>query len=324
MPYPLLKAIAAAVVLLGTAVAPSAQDFPTKSITWIVPYTPGGITDTRARQIGEVLAEELGQTVLIENRPGAGGTVGLGAAARSRPDGYTVVYGTLGTLAAAPSLYKDLPYNPLEDFVPIHMMANSNLTVIAHPDRPYNTLAELAAYAKEHPGEVTVGLSGIGTMTHLASELFMNTAGIEMLKVPYQGSSPAMTDLVGGRLDVVFDYQVSTQGHFDAGSVKILGVTSPERMEAFPDAPTMAESGFGDATTGSWAGLYAPAGTPPEVVAILTDAFDKAMKSDTITTELMKSGSEPLDMDGQEMTDFLAKELETWTRVIKDAGISQN
>jgi len=311
---------AGAALALGAGAA-SAQDYPTKPVTWIVPYTPGGITDTRSRLIAEEFGKALGQNVVVENKPGAGGTLGLEYVARAEPDGYTVVYGTLGTLAAAPSLYKDLRYDPVADFAPIHMMAESPNTLIAYHERPYNTPAELVEYAKEHPGEVTVGLAGIGTGTHLASELFANATGVELLQVPYQGSAPMLNDLIAGRLDIAFDYAVSTLGHVQSGSVKVLGVTSEERLDLFPDAMTMKEAGIPDATTGSWSGLFAPAGTPQERIDILTEAFDAAMKSEPVVAAMQKVQSLPMDMDGEEMGNFVASEKERWTKIIQAAGI---
>ncbi|ASM74998.1 Bug family tripartite tricarboxylate transporter substrate binding protein [Pseudosulfitobacter pseudonitzschiae] len=318
------------IIRLGTAVALSlgastvvAQDFPTKPVTWIVPYSPGGITDTRARLIAAEFGKALGQTVIVENKPGAGGTLGVEYVARSDPDGYTIIYGSLGTQAAAPSLYADLRYNSLEDFVPVHMMGSSPNTLIAYKDMPYNTPAELVDYAKAHPGEVTVGLAGIGTGTHLASELFANAARIEVLHVPYKGSAPMLNDLIAGRLDIAFDYPVSTLGHVQSGAVKVLGVTSAERLALFPDAPTMAEAGFPDAETGSWSGIFAPAGTPPERVEILADAFAAAMESPEVKDAFDKVQSEVWMMRGEEMQTYVAEEIERWTRIISDAGIEK-
>lgn len=314
-------AVAGAFALTGTSLM--AQDFPSKPITWIVPYTPGGITDTRSRLIAEEFGKALGQTVVVENKPGAGGTLGLEYVARAEPDGYTIIYGTLGTLAAAPSLYQTLRYDPVEDFEPIHMMGSSPNTLIAYHERPYNTPAELVEYAKEHPGEVTVGLAGIGTGTHLASELFANAAGVEFLQVPYKGSAPMLNDLIAGRLDIAFDYAISTLGHVEAGSVKVLGVTSEERIGLFPDAMTMSEAGLPDATTGSWSGIFAPGGTPPERVEILADAFATAMESQVVVDAFNKVQSEIWMMRGEEMEELVSSELVRWTQIIEAAGIEK-
>ena len=317
-----LKYIAAGALVLS-ATATYAQDFPSKPITWIVPYTPGGITDTRSRLIADEFGKALGGTVIVENKPGAGGTLGVEYVSRAEPDGYTIIYGSLGTFAAAPSLYKTLRYDSVKDFAPIHMMALSPNTLIAYKDRPYNTPEELVAYAKEHPGEVTVGLAGIGTGTHLASELFANAAGIEFLQVPYKGSAPMLNDLIAGRLDIAFDYAVSTAGHVESGSVKVLGVTSEQRLDLFPDAKTMIEAGIPEATTGSWSGIMAPAGTPPERIKILTDAFDTAMKSAPVVEAMARVQSQMVDMDGEEMGAFIAAERDRWSMIIEKAGIEK-
>ncbi|WP_121062390.1 Bug family tripartite tricarboxylate transporter substrate binding protein [Chachezhania antarctica] len=318
-----LGKLAAASAVVLAAGAAQAQDFPAKPVTWIVPYTPGGITDTRSRLIADEFGKALGQTVVVENKPGAGGTLGLEYVARADADGYTIIYGTLGTLAAAPSLYEDLRYDSLADFEPVHMMGSSPNTVIAYKDTPYSTPEELIAYAKEHPGEVTVGLAGIGTGTHLASELFANAAGIELLQVPYKGSAPMLNDLIAGRLDVAFDYPVSTLGHVQSGSVKVLGVTSAERLALFPDAPTMTEAGLPEAETGSWSGIFVPAGTPPERVEILADAFATAMESDAVKDAFDKVQSEIWMMRGQEMKDHVSAEQDRWSQIIESAGIEK-
>ncbi|GAA6189520.1 tripartite tricarboxylate transporter substrate binding protein [Litorivita sp. NS0012-18] len=317
-----LKHIAAGALVLS-ATATYADDFPSKPITWIVPYTPGGITDTRSRLIADEFGKALGETVIVENKPGAGGTLGVEYVSRADPDGYTIIYGSLGTFAAAPSLYKTLRYDSVKDFAPIHMMALSPNTLIAYKDRPYNTPEELVAYAKEHPGEVTVGLAGIGTGTHLASELFANAAGVEFLQVPYKGSAPMLNDLIAGRLDIAFDYAVSTAGHVESGSVKVLGVTSEQRLDLFPDAKTMIEAGIPEATTGSWSGIMAPAGTPPERIKILIDAFDTAMKSAPVVEAMARVQSQMVDMDGEEMGTFIAAERDRWSMIIEKAGIEK-
>jgi tripartite-type tricarboxylate transporter receptor subunit TctC len=318
----LINGIAAGAMLMTASVV-AAEDFPSKPVTWIVPYTPGGITDTRSRLIASEFSKALGQTVVVENKPGAGGTLGVEYVARSDPDGYTIIYGSLGTLAAAPSLYSTLRYDSVKDFAPIHMMGASPNTLIAYKDRPYNTPEELVAYAKEHPGEVSVGLAGIGTGTHLASELFANAAGVEFLQVPYKGSAPMLNDLIAGRLDIAFDYALSTAGHAKSGAVKVLGVTSPARLDIFPDAKTMNEAGIPGATTGSWSGILAPAGTPPERIAVLTVAFDTAMKSPAVVEAFARVQSQFMDMDGDEMAAHIASERDRWSAIIQEAGIEK-
>lgn len=316
----IIAGLAAAGIVAAMA-APAAAEFPDRPITWVVPYTPGGITDTGSRIIAEVLSKELGQPVVVENRPGAGGMVGTEYVARAEPDGYTLIYGTQGTMAANVSLRNQLNYDPLADFIPIHGMGNSVNTVVTYADAPFDTIEELVAYGKENPGELNFGSAGVGTSTHLSMELFKTIAGIEGLHVPYKGSAPAMNDLLAGRVDVLFDYPVSSLGHAEAGTLKVLAVNSPERIDILPDAPTLAEAGYPDATAGSWSMIMVPAGTPEDRVKILTDAAEKAITSDTVKDYYHKYGSTLLLVKGEEATDFIKSEIDRWADVIETAGV---
>ena len=208
-----------------------AENFPSRPITWIVPFAPGGITDTTSRLVAEEMAKSLGQSVLIDNRGGAGGTVGTEQAARSNPDGYTILYGTQGTMAANVSLRKNLSYDPLTSFLPVHLMAETPNIFVAYQGAPYNSVSEFVAYAKKHPGKVTYSSAGVGTGTHLVAELFKTVTGIDMLHVPYKGSAPALNDLIAGRVDVMFDYPVSVGPHVEAGKLKVLATTAPARLK---------------------------------------------------------------------------------------------
>ncbi|SDX66809.1 Tripartite-type tricarboxylate transporter, receptor component TctC [Albimonas donghaensis] len=317
----IIATLAAAGVVAGLTAVPAAAQFPDRPITWVVPYTPGGITDTGSRIIAEVLGKELGQTVVVENRPGAGGMVGTEYVARAEPDGYTILYGTQGTMAANVSLRKALKYDPLTDFAPVHGMGASVNTVVTYADAPYSTIQELVDYGKAHPGELNFGSAGVGTSTHLSMELFKTIAGIEGLHVPYKGSAPAMNDLLAGRVDVLFDYPVSSLGHAEAGTLKVLAVNSPERIAILPDAPTLAESGYPDATAGSWSMIMVPAGVPEDRMKILTDAAEKAIRSDTVKNYYEKYGSTLLLVKGDAATDFIEAEIDRWADVIATAGV---
>ncbi|MDI1264682.1 MAG: tripartite tricarboxylate transporter substrate binding protein, partial [bacterium] len=214
-------------------VAPAfAEDFPNRPITWVVPFAPGGITDTTSRIVAEEMGKTLGQTVLIDNRGGGGGTVGTEQVARSKPDGYTMIYGTQGTMAANVTLRKNLSYDPLTTFLPVHLVGESPNLFVAFHGAPYNTVQEFIAYAKANPGKVTFSSSGVGTATHLVAELFKSVAGIEMQHVPYRGSAPALNDLIAGRVDVMFDYPVSVGPHVDARKLKVMATTAPDRLKA--------------------------------------------------------------------------------------------
>jgi tripartite-type tricarboxylate transporter receptor subunit TctC len=301
----------------------SAEDFPNRPITWVVPFTPGGITDTTARMVADEMTKFLGQNVLIDNRGGAGGTVGTEQVARSNPDGYTLIYGTQGTMAANVTLRKSLPYDPLKSFLPVHMVGQSPNVFVAFAGAPYNTVAELVAYAKQSPGKVTFASSGAGTATHLVAELFKTVAGIDMLHVPYKGSAPALNDLITGRVDVMFDYQVAVGPHVDAGKLKVLAVTAPERMRAMPNAPTMAELGLRDMTTESWSCIMVATGTPAAVVDRLAAATRAAMTSERVRTHFEKIGTRPLLMQKAEMIPFIESEIKRWGGVIEKAGLEK-
>jgi tripartite-type tricarboxylate transporter receptor subunit TctC len=318
--YALLATLFAAFL---TAPTVSAQDFPNRPITWVVPFTPGGITDTNARIVAEELSRLLGQSVLIDNRGGAGGTVGTEQVARANPDGYTLIYATQGTMAANVSLRKNLPYDPLTSFVPVHLLAETPNVFVAFHGTPFNTVQELIAYAKQHPGKLTYSSSGAGTGTHLVAELFKSVAGVEMLRVPYKGSAPALNDLISGRVDVMFDYPVSVGPHVEAGKLKVLAVTSAARLSTMPNAPTMAELGLREITTESWSGIMVPAGTPAPVVDRLAAAAHAALTSDRVRGRLEKLGSRPMMQQKEEVRPFIEKEIGRWAAVIAKAGLEK-
>src|SRR6187402_1356112 len=305
----------------GVVASAAAEEFPNRPITWIVPFTPGGITDTTSRLVAEEMSKSLGQTVLIDNRGGAGGTVGTEQAARSRPDGYTIIYGTQGTMAANVTLRKNLSYDPLTSFLPVHLVGESPNLFVAFVDAPYNSVPEFIAYAKQNPGKVTFSSSGVGTATHLVAELFKTVAGIEMQHVPYRGSAPALNDLIAGRVDVMFDYPVSVGPHVDAGKLKVLATTSPDRLRAYPNVPTMADLGMKDMTTQSWSSIMVPAGTPAVVVDRLAAAAHAALTSERVRTHFEKVGTRPMTLQKAEMVPFIEKEIVRWRDVIERAGL---
>ncbi len=318
--YLFLTTLFAAFNLISPA---SAQQFPSRPITWIVPFTPGGITDTTSRMVAEEMSKSLGQTVLIDNRGGAGGTVGTEQAARAAPDGYTILYGTQGTMAANVTLRKNLSYDPLKSFLPVHMMAQSPTIFVAYEGAPYNSVSEFIAYAKQHPGKVTFSSAGVGTGTHLVAELFKTVAGVDMLHVPYKGSAPALNDLITGRVDVMFDYQVAVGPHIDAGKLKVLATTAPERMKSMPKVPTMAELGWKDMTTESWSSIMVPAGTPAPIVDRLAAAAHAALTSERIRTHFEKVGTSMMLLQKGEATPFIEKEIKRWADVIEKAGLEK-
>jgi tripartite-type tricarboxylate transporter receptor subunit TctC len=301
----------------------SAEEFPSRPITWVVPFAPGGITDTTSRIVAEEMAKTLGQSVLIDNRGGAGGTVGTEQVARAKPDGYTMIYGTQGTMAANVTLRKELSYDPLKSFLPVHLVGESPNLFVAFEGAPYNSVPEFIAYAKANPGKVTFSSSGVGTATHLVAELFKTVTGIEMLHVPYKGSAPALNDLIAGRLDVMFDYPVSVGPHVEAGKLKVLATTAPERLRAFPNTPTMAELGLKEMTTQSWSSIMVPAGTPAPVVDRLAAAAHAALTSERVRAHFERVGTRPMMQQKAEMIPFIEQEIKRWGDVIERAKLEK-
>jgi tripartite-type tricarboxylate transporter receptor subunit TctC len=301
----------------------SAEEFPGRPVTWVVPFAPGGITDTTSRVVAEEMSKILGQTVLIDNRAGSGGVVGTEQVARAKPDGYTMIYGTQGTMAANVTLRKSLPYDPLTSFLPVHLVGESPNLFVAFADAPYKTVAEFIAYAKQNPGKVTFSSSGVGTATHLVAELFKTVAGVEMQHVPYRGSAPALNDLIAGRVDVMFDYPVAVGPHVEAGKLKVLATTAPDRLRAYADVPTMAELGLKEMTTQSWSSIMVPAGTPAPIVDKLAAAAHAALTSERVRSHFERFGTRPMTQQKAEMIPFIEQEIVRWRDVIERAGLEK-
>ncbi|WP_245152313.1 Bug family tripartite tricarboxylate transporter substrate binding protein [Allopusillimonas soli] len=268
------------------------------------------------------LSEDLGQPVVVENKPGAGGQLGTEAVARASNDGYTILYGTQGTIAAAPALYKTLAYNPDKDFVPVHAMFATPNILVSAKNRPYKSVKELVSYAKAHPEKVNMASSGMGTGSHMTGESFQMAAGIKMLHVPYKGSAPALNDLLGGQVDVLFDYPVSSGPHIKSGDLIALAVTANKRLASFPDIPSIVEAGYPQAVNSSWSGIFVPAGTPSEIVNRLSAAIDKALASEEIKEYASKYGAEILaDLSGTKFTKFIQEERKHWQDVVDYSGV---
>lgn len=304
-----------------TAGALRAETYPERAITWIVPFTPGGITDTSSRVVGDELSKALGQPVVIENRPGAGSMIGTEMGARAKPDGYTLVYGTQGSISSAPYLYTGLKFDPHTDLIPVHGIATSHNIIVTHPKAPFKTIPELVEYAKANPGKVNFGSAGNSTASHLLMELFLQAAEIDGLHVPYNGSAPAITDLLAGRVDVVFDYAISSLDHVTSGKLVALATNGPERHPIFPETPTMTEVGFAGATAGTYSMLFVPKGTPQDRVDTLISAMKTAVASAAVTGYLNNNGSRLLDVSGAEAVEFIKEQNVVWGRLIKDSGI---
>jgi tripartite-type tricarboxylate transporter receptor subunit TctC len=303
-----------------TALPAAAQAYPTKPITIVVPFAAGGTTDILARVIGEALKKELGQPVVIDNRAGAGGNIGAALAAKAVPDGHTLFMGTVGTHAINAALYKKLSFDPVKDFAPLTRVAMVPNLLVANPARPYKTVKELVAYAKSKPGQVTFGSSGNGSSIHLSGELFNSLAKVDMIHVPYKGSAPAVTDLVGGQIDIMFDNMPSAIQHVRNGRLRAIAVTTAKRSPELPDVPTIAEAGVPGYEATSWFGMFAPAATPAPVVAKLNAALVKVLADADVKKKLAEQGAEPYSEKPEQFAEFIRKESAKWSQVVKAAG----
>jgi tripartite-type tricarboxylate transporter receptor subunit TctC len=313
--------LAASVVLVGAAQAAD-DNWPSRPITFVVPFTPGGVTDNTSRTMAKILEEKLGQPVVVENKPGAGGSLGVDYAAHQPPDGYTMIYGTSGTQAANLALYKNVRYDPVKDFVPVHGMTNTPLVLVVNPDRPFKTVPELIAYAKAHPGKLNFGSAGTGTGTHLTAELFQTATGTKMTHVPYKGSSPALTDVMAGNLDLMFDYQAVVMPFIQAGKLRSLAVTGKERMSnSLPDVPTIGELGFPNAESTAWSAVFLPAKTPPAIAKRLGDAIAAAIVDPRMKEIADKSGAVPMvGLRDEKLGEFVKSEMVRWRKIVEDSG----
>lgn len=297
--------------------------YPDQEITIVVPFAAGGPTDTVTRLIGEPMGKSLGQQVIIKNVGGAGGTLGANQVAKAKGDGYTVLMHHIG-MSTAPALYPKLSYDPQKDFKPIGLVTNVPMTIIAKKDFPAKTLAELAAYVKANSQKVTLANAGTGAASQLCGLLIEQALGVDLTEVPYDGTGPALTDLVGGQVDFMCDQTTNTAGQIKAGKVQAYAVTTPERVEAFKDLPTTKEAGLPEVEVGVWHGLYVPKDTPDDVVKKLTDALATALKDQNVVTKMADLGTAPEAADQatpEAHTAKLTEQLALWGPIIKDAGI---
>ena len=295
--------------------------YPEESITMIVPFSAGGPTDTVTRLIAEPMSEALGQQVLVENVEGAGGTVGGGEAAQADPDGYTVLMHHIG-MSTAPSLYEDLAYDPLTDFKTVGLVTEVPMTIIARSDFEPETMEDLATYLQENADSVNLANAGVGAASHLCGVLLQDALGVELNEVPYDGTGPAMTELVGGQVDLMCDQTTNTTTQIQGGEVKAYAVTTPERVESLPDLPTTSESGL-DLEVSVWHGLYVPAETPDEIVSTLNEALNTALKDQTVIDEMAKLGTAPVPEDQatpEAHTAKLEEQIELWGGLLSAGG----
>jgi tripartite-type tricarboxylate transporter receptor subunit TctC len=298
----------------------AAQAWPSKPIKWIVPFAPGGTTDILARTVGEKLSVALGQPVVIENKPGAGGGVGADFTAKAAPDGYTIMGGTISTHAINASLYSKLPYDPVKDFVPITLIARLPNLLVVNPDIPAKNVAELIVLLKANPGKYTFASSGNGTSQHLSGELFKAMAGVEMQHIPYKGSPPALQDVVGGQVSMTFDNITTAWPLAKAGKLRPLAVTTAKRSSIAPEVPTLAESGLPGFEVGSWQGVFAPAGTPLEIVKWLNVEIVKILNSPDVREKLSALGAEPVGDTAEQFSAYVKSEVLKWSDIVKKSG----
>lgn len=309
-----------ALTLALAATGAIAQDkYPSKPVTLIVPQAAGGANDAIARVIAQKLTEQLGQSFIVDNRTGAGGNVGTVAAARGKPDGYTLMLTADSSMVINPSLYKSTGFDPIKDFEPVGTVATAGYVLVANPAFPAKNTAELIALAKQQPGKINIGSAGNGTLNHLIGEMLGKATGIELTHVPYKGSSAAVTDLVAGQVQVSVQSLPSSIAFIRSGKIKVLGVVNPKRLPSLPDAPTIGETVKGFGTT-PWYGVFAPAGTPKAIVTQLNAAIAKALESKDAQERLAGVGCEPYKTTPEQFAHLVRDDLPRWAKIVKESG----
>ena len=319
-----LTGVAAGIMALALCPARAQQaapDWPTKSITLIVPYAAGGFGDTRMRLLARKLSDKVGQTVVVENKGGAGGVIGTAIVAKAAPDGYTIGSGHLAPLAVNPSMMEKLPYDVSRDIAPVILIENSPLVLSVANSLPVKNLADLIALAKKEPGKLTFGSSGIGGAHHLSGAMFGHQAGIDIVHVPYKGGGNAATDLLAGHISMMFEMGYAAMPSIKAGKIRPIAVTSAKRIEVLPDVPTMSESGLPGFESYNWQGIIAPAGTPAPIIARLNVAFNEILKDPDVVNAIKESGSQAEGGTPQAFGQFIESERQKWAKVIKSANI---
>jgi tripartite-type tricarboxylate transporter receptor subunit TctC len=314
-----------ALLCLGAAAhgpaAAQTTPYPTKPIRLVVPFTPGGSTDILARAIGQELTKAWGQSVIVDNVPGAGGAIGADKVAKAAPDGYTLLMGHIGTLAVNPSLYPKLPYNPVKDFAPVAWVARVPNVLVVHPSVAAKNVQELVALAKAKPGQLNYGSGGNGSAANLATEYFKLQTGVAMVHIPYKGTAPAVTDLIGGQIQVLFTGAPAVIGHVKSGQLRALAVSSPKRLDALPDLPTVAESGYKDFEADQWYGVVAPAGTPREIINKLNQQINIALNAPELKARLASEGAVATPGTPEAFGALIVREIARWKPVITSGRV---
>ena len=316
----LIRGLCAGLALAFTACA-TAAGYPDKPIRLIVPYAAGGSTDSTARLVAKGLSERLGQPVVVENRAGAGGMIGQDLVAKAPTDGYTLLFSAAGPLAVTPHAYAKVPYDPVQAFTPIKLIAKAPLLLVANPKLGFKSVQDLIDAAKKNPGKITYASFGTGSAAHLAGELFKSLAGVDMVHVPYKGSAPGLIDVIGGQVDVMFDVLVSALPQVQAGKLDALAITLAQRSQLVPNVPTMQEAGVKGFEAGTWFGLLGPAGMPADVVARLSRATDQVLADPALQKELVAQGAEVAGGSSADFRKFFLSEYDKWGRIARAAGI---
>ena len=316
----LRAALISAAALLVLGLTSRAADYPTRPVMLVVAFTPGGPSDVLARIVGKKMEQLLGQPVIIENRPGAGGNIAAEAVAHANPDGYTLLMGNNSILATNETLYRHLTYSPQKDFIPITLIGTQANILVVNPDLPAESLKELIALAKTQPGKINFASSGYGAAAHLAGELFKAEANVDIVHVPYKGAAPALQDVIAGHVQIMFATAASVVGHIGSGKVRALAVTTLKRTAILPELPTMDEAGLKGFEASTWHGLVAPTATPPQVIAALHQAAVKALHDPGVQASLAKLGVDIVGNTPKEFEAYIEAEIPKWTAIVKASG----
>ena len=316
----LLHSLMVAIAFAVLAPSAYAQSYPNKPIRLVCPFPPGGAVDIASRALAHELTQTLGQPVTVDNRPGAGGNIGADIVAKSPADGYTLLMTTSGIMAINPALYSKLSFDPLKDFASVSTVVSLNNVLVLNPNVPYKSVREVIAAAKAQPGKLTYASSGNGTSIHLSGELFKSMTGVDMLHIPYKGSAPAVTDLLGGQVNMMFDNIPSSLPHIKAGKLRALAVTGAKRSQLLPDLPTIAEAGVPGYDSYVWFGVVAPAGTPPEIVARLNAALVKTAATPSFHDRLTEQGYDVASSTPEQMAASIRAEIAKWGKIVKASG----
>lgn len=316
-----LVALVAAIAITNAAGA--ASSYPDKPIKMIVTFAAGGSSDVLARVVANSMSKGLGKQIVIENRPGAGGQIGAEVVAHAEPDGYTLLFGTNGTLAIGPALYEHLRYDPLKDLAPVGLLQKLPLVLIANPSVPVKNLKELITYAHANPGKLTYAPAGVGSVSHLSAELLKSAANIDILHVPYRGGGAAIHDLISGQVSMMLETIPNALPLIRSGQMRALGVTTHSRSAAAPDLPTLEEQGLAGFDVGGWTGLFAPAGTPPAIIARLNAETVKITSDPDYLAHLKKMGTDVVSSTPEELAAFMRKDISNWTSAVKKAGVKK-